>query len=85
MTATKCSVCAIEWGRRQQCQSPSCPCYGTRCGTAEMEAAAAHWRSRPSVAASRSMTGQDAVDVLERDAWLAFLSAAGELYDLEDT
>lgn len=78
-----CAVCGIEWGHKAPCESPSCPCVGTLCGSAEMERAATRWRSRPSVAQSRTMTGHAALDHLERQAWLDMVEARGMVIDLE--
>jgi hypothetical protein len=47
-----------------------------------MEAAAQRWRSRPSVAQHRAMTGEIAYDILERDARLAAQRAYGEVLDI---
>ena len=79
----ECPVCHIPLGRYESCPSPSCPCVGTRCGSAEMEAAAAAWRSRPSIAAARTLTGQAALEVLERGAWLEQARAYGDVISIE--
>jgi len=62
------------------CESPACPCYATPCGSVEMEAAAAQWRSRPSVAAARSfLRGEDAVEIIEHRAWLDLMAAIADV------
>ena len=84
MTAP-CQVCGIPLSvsSREACPSPSCPCYGLRAGSEEMTRAALRWRSRPSVAVSRTLAGEVAYDQLERAAWLAMQEARGELIDIE--
>lgn len=79
---TACEVCGIPLGHYETCPSPSCPCYGLRGGSPEMDAAAERWRSRPSVAQARAM-GDDVLAALERDAWLELGRAAGDLIDIE--
>jgi hypothetical protein len=77
-----CEVCGIPLGYRETCPSPSCPCFGLRCG-AEMEAAAERWRSRPSVAQGRAMTGSAALEIMENRAWLELMDLRGITIDLE--
>lgn len=76
---TECPVCAIPLARYEACPSPACPCFGTRCGSDEMEHAAAAWRSRP----SRAMTGADALAALDRDAWLDMMEVRGRVISIE--
>lgn len=78
-------MCAIPLGRHEACPSPACPCYGTRAGSAEMDAAAQRWRSRPSVAQARTLDGRAALDALERRAWLELTAAYGAVIDVEIT
>jgi hypothetical protein len=63
-----CEVCAIplDYAARERCPSPSCPCYSTTVGSDEMHARALAWRSRPSVAAARAMTGHAALRILAK-------------------
>jgi len=80
---TECAVCGVPLACYERCESPSCPCFGTRGGSPEMEAAAASWRTRPSVAAARTLAGSVALDHLERGAWLDMMEARGRVIDLE--
>jgi len=48
-----------------------------------MEAAAAAWRSRPSVAQSRTWAPDDALDHLARQAWLYLQETRGQVIDIE--
>lgn len=61
-----CPVCTIPLGHRETCPSPSCPCYGLRSDSVEAEVAAERWRSRPSVAQSRTLTGHAALRILAK-------------------
>jgi hypothetical protein len=45
--------------------------------------AAAGWRSRPSMAAGRTMSGVAALDHLDRMLWLEYQRAAGDLITIE--
>lgn len=79
-----CPVCGIPLERRREpCPSPACPCYGTVAGSPEMESAALRWRSRGSVAQSRTWQGDDALDALERAELLDYQAAAGALIDVQ--
>jgi hypothetical protein len=80
---TPCPVCQIPLAFSETCPSPSCPCYGMRSGSAEAESAAAAWRSRPSVAAARTMPGRAALEIIERGAWLDMMEARGRVIDVE--
>jgi hypothetical protein len=79
-----CEVCGIplSLARRETCPSPACPCFGTRADSIEMELAAERWRSRPSVAQSRTMTGAAALDALEHRAQLDAQRAYGDVIDI---
>jgi hypothetical protein len=80
---TPCPVCQIPLAYRELCPSPSCPCFGLDARSVEAEVAADRWRSRPSRAQGRAMTGGDLLAVLERDAWLAMERARGDLLEIE--
>lgn len=54
-----------------------------RSGTDEMERAAAAWRSRPSVAQSRTWNGDDALEYLDRLATLELMELRGRVIDIE--
>ena len=82
MALGACEICGIGLGHYDACPSPSCPCYGLRCG-AEMDAAAERWRSRPSVAAARTLSGDAALEILENRAWLDYEEARGMVIDIE--
>ena len=75
----ECKVCRIPLDYRETCPSPGCPCVGTRAGSPEMAACAAAYRSRPSVAQARTLSGADALAALERRAWLDYAEAAGDV------
>jgi len=77
-------VCRIALDTWESCPSPTCPCYGTRAGSPEMDAAAERWRSRPSVAAQRTMTADAAYDLVEMRAWLDYAEAAADLVEFEE-
>lgn len=79
-----CLICGIPLSvaGRETCPSPACPYYGLRCGSDDMERAALRYRCRPSVAQSRSMTGDVAMEIIERDTRLAMQAAEGELIDV---
>lgn len=76
-----CTICKIplSYASREVCPSPSCPAFGCAAGSPEMEAAAFRWRSRPSVAQSRTWDGADALAHLEAQSWLDMQEARGEL------
>ena len=82
-TVTPCPVCMIPLGHRETCPSPSCPCYGLRSDSIEAETAAERWRSRTSVAQSRTLTGEAALDHLDRQAWLDYQEARGRVLEIE--
>jgi hypothetical protein len=48
-------------------------------GSEEAEQAAIRWRSRPSVAAARTFSGEDALAHIERLAYLDYLAAVDSL------
>jgi hypothetical protein len=75
----ECEVCGVPVGVLGTCEIPGCPAYGTRAGSAEMDAAAERWRSRPSVAQARTMTGTDALSHLERRMWIDMWGAVIEV------
>jgi hypothetical protein len=75
VSARQCPVCGIAWGRHNPCESPACPCYGLRMGSEEAEQAAIRWRNRPSVAAGRTWSGEDALEHLERMTQLDYMAA----------
>lgn len=83
MAAPRRCFCGIEWGYRHVCESPKCPVRGLVPGTDEAERAIVKWRSRPSVAQSRCLAGDAAIEVLERRAWLDRTAVRTELLDLE--
>lgn len=70
-----CLVCGIPLGYREECPSPECPCVGTRANSVEMEVAAERWRSR----GTRALSGDVALDVLERRAYLDYRAAINAL------
>jgi len=80
---TPCEVCGVPLDRWESCPSPACPCYGTRADSPEMDAAAERWRSRPSVAAARTLNGAAALELIELRTRLDYLEAAGELIEVE--
>jgi hypothetical protein len=74
-----CEVCRIPLGFHEECPSPACPCYGLTANSDAMAVAAERWRSRPSVAASRCMSGDAAYDAMERDAYLSYRQAVDSM------